>query len=74
MWSSKLPELEFHLGSVWCYSIEREGGGTRDEKSGEWEFPTAIYLFTNCVTPMQTPGVLSTMYCHLFQTVTRAYS
>lgn len=35
---------------LWCHSVEREGGGTWEEKSGDGEFPTVIYLFTNRAT------------------------
>lgn len=47
---------------LWCHSMGREGGGTWDEKSGDGEFPGAIYLFTNCVTLCKPQECLAPCY------------
>lgn len=49
MWDTKLPELGFHLGFgviAWRGRVEEP----ERKKSGDGEFPTVIYLFTNRAT------------------------
>lgn len=51
MWDTNLPELGFHLGSgVTAWRGRVEEPERKKKKSGDGEFPTAVYLFTNRVT------------------------
>lgn len=75
MRDTNLPELGFHLGSG--VTAGEEGWRNlrgKKKKSGDWEFPAAIYLFTNRVTLCTPQECLAPCPIVLFQTVTRACS